>query len=191
MDIGVVSAKDAKNWGFSGVMLRSTGISWDIRKDEPYEIYNELDFSIPVGKNGDCYDRYVMRVEEMRQSISIIIQCLNKIPRGPVKTLDNKKTAPSRFDVKNSMESLINHFKYYSEGFKIEAGETYLATEVPKGEFGVFLVADGSSKPYRCKIKSPGFTHLQALNMLSKNLLIADVVAIIGTIDIVFGEIDR
>jgi NADH-quinone oxidoreductase subunit D len=171
--------------------LRSTGISWDIRKDEPYEIYKELSFNVPVGLNGDCYDRYLMRMEEMRQSIHIILQCINKIPRGLIKSNDTKLVPPYRTNIKNSMESLINHFKYFSEGFKIPFGETYIGTEAPKGEFGVFVVSDGSNKPYRCKIKSPGFTHLQALNLMSKNLLIADVVAIIGTIDIVFGEIDR
>ena len=191
VDIGVISAKDAQDWGFSGVMLRSTGVMWDIRKDEPYEIYSDLNFEIPVGRNGDCYDRYLLRMEEMRQSVSIIIQCLNKIPGGPIKTADNKVVAPSRAELKNSMEALIHHFKYFSEGFIVPEGETYVATEAPKGEFGVYLISDGSSRPYRCKIKVPGFGHLQALDFLAKDHLIADVVTIIGTLDIVFGEIDR
>ena len=191
VDIGQISYKDAKEFGFSGVMLRSTGICWDIRKDEPYEIYDKLNFEIPIGTNGDCYDRYLMRMEEMRQSIAIINQCINLIPEGSIKTNNNKVTPPKREIMKNSMEALIHHFKYFTEGFHVPKGETYVATEAPKGEFGVFLVSDGSSKPYRCKLKVPGFGHLQALNFLSKNHLIADVVAIIGTLDIVFGEVDR
>ena len=191
VDIGQISFKDAKEFGFSGVMLRSTGICWDIRRDEPYEVYNKLDFEIPIGRNGDCYDRYLMRMEEMRQSVYIINQCINNIPEGSIKTNNNKITPPKREILKNSMEALIHHFKYFTEGFHVPQGETYVATEAPKGEFGVFLVSDGSSKPYRCKLKVPGFGHLQALNFLSKNHLIADVVAIIGTLDIVFGEVDR
>jgi NADH dehydrogenase (ubiquinone) Fe-S protein 2 len=191
VDIGVVSAKDAKSWGFSGVMLRGSGISWDLRKTQPYEVYDSMDFDIPVGTNGDCFDRYLIRIEEMRQSLRIISQCINTIPEGPVKSSDAKIVAPSRSQVKNSMESLIHHFKLHTEGFSVPAGETYVATEAPKGEFGVFLISNGSNKPYRCKIKAPGFNHLQALNFMSKGHLVADVVTIIGTQDIVFGEVDR
>nr|YP_010394392.1 NADH dehydrogenase subunit 7 [Phytophthora lateralis]DAZ88400.1 TPA_asm: NADH dehydrogenase subunit 7 [Phytophthora lateralis]DAZ88833.1 TPA_asm: NADH dehydrogenase subunit 7 [Phytophthora lateralis] len=191
VDIGIVSAKDALNWGFSGVMLRGSGISWDLRKTQPYEIYNKLDFDIPVGTNGDCYDRYLIRIEEMRQSIRIILQVLNKIPNGPIKLDDKKITNPNRIQIKNSMESLIHHFKYYSENISINSGETYTVIEAPKGEYGVYLISDGTNKPYRCKIKSPGFLHLQALDFIAKNHMIADVVTIIGTLDVVFGEIDR
>jgi NADH dehydrogenase (ubiquinone) Fe-S protein 2 len=191
VDIGIVSAKDAKNWGFSGVMLRGSGISWDVRKAQPYDVYQRMDFDVPVGTCGDCYDRYLIRIEEMRQSLKIISQCLNEMPMGPVKVSDSKITTPSRSQVKNSMESLIHHFKLHTEGFLVPSGETYVATEAPKGEFGVFLISDGSSKPYRCKIKAPGFNHLQALNFMSKGHLVADVVTIIGTQDIVFGEVDR
>lgn len=191
VDIGVVSAKDALDWGFSGVMLRGSGIPWDLRKVQPYEVYDRLNFSIPQGTNGDCYDRYLIRIEEMRQSIRIINQVLNDIPSGPIKVEDNKIINPSRSDMKNSMESLIHHFKYYTDGIQVPSGETYVAIEAPKGEFGVFLVSDGSNRPYRCKIKAPGFAHLQALDFMCKNHMIADVVTIIGTQDIVFGEIDR
>nr|YP_010394861.1 NADH dehydrogenase subunit 7 [Phytophthora plurivora]YP_010507900.1 NADH dehydrogenase subunit 7 [Phytophthora citricola]UXG55740.1 NADH dehydrogenase subunit 7 [Phytophthora plurivora]UXG56241.1 NADH dehydrogenase subunit 7 [Phytophthora citricola]DAZ89298.1 TPA_asm: NADH dehydrogenase subunit 7 [Phytophthora plurivora] len=191
VDIGVVSSKDALNLGFSGVMLRGSGISWDLRKTQPYEVYDQLDFDIPVGTNGDCYDRYLIRIEEMRQSIRIIFQVLNKIPTGPIKLDDKKITNPSRIEIKNSMESLIHHFKYYSENISVNSGETYTVIEAPKGEYGVYLVSDGTNKPYRCKIKSPGFLHLQALDFIAKNHMIADVVTIIGTLDVVFGEIDR
>ena len=191
VDVGVVTASEAIELGFSGVMLRGSGISWDLRKNSPYEIYENLNFEVPVGSNGDCYDRYCLRMEEMRQSVNLILQCLNQIPEGSVKNNDKKITAPSRENIKKSMESLIHHFKYYSEGFTIPKNETYMATEAPKGEFGIFLVSDGSNKPYRCKIKAPGFGHLQALNFMAKNHLLADVVAIIGTLDIVFGEVDR
>nr|YP_010508057.1 NADH dehydrogenase subunit 7 [Phytophthora gonapodyides]UXG56395.1 NADH dehydrogenase subunit 7 [Phytophthora gonapodyides] len=191
VDIGVVSANDALNLGFSGVMLRGSGISWDLRKTQPYEIYDQLKFDIPVGTNGDCYDRYLIRIEEMRQSIRIILQVLNKIPNGPIKLDDKKITNPSRTQMKNSMESLIHHFKYYSENISVNSGETYTVIEAPKGEYGVYLISDGSNKPYRCKIKSPGFLHLQALDYLAKKHMIADVVTIIGTLDVVFGEIDR
>lgn len=191
VDIGVVSSKDALNLGFSGVMLRGSGISWDLRKTQPYEIYDQLDFDIPVGTNGDCYDRYLIRIEEMRQSIRIIFQVLNKIPTGPIKLDDKKITNPNRIQIKNSMESLIHHFKYYSENISVNSGETYTVIEAPKGEYGVYLVSDGTNKPYRCKIKSPGFLHLQALDFIAKNHMIADVVTIIGTLDVVFGEIDR
>lgn len=191
VDIGVISAKNALNLGFSGVMLRGSGIAWDLRKTQSYEIYNSLEFDIPVGTNGDCYDRYLIRIEEMRQSIRIILQILNTIPKGPIKLDDKKITNPTRIQIKNSMEALIHHFKYYSENISINSGETYTLIEAPKGEYGVYLISDGTNKPYRCKIKSPGFFHLQALNFMSKNHMIADVVTIIGTLDIVFGEIDR
>lgn len=191
VDIGIVDASDALNWGFSGVMLRGSGIAWDLRKTQSYEVYNQLQFDIPIGTNGDCYDRYLIRIEEMRQSVNIIEQVLNKIPEGPIKINDQKITTPSRYQIKTSMESLIHHFKYYSENISPNPGETYTVIEAPKGEYGVFLVSDGSNKPYRCKIKAPGFAHLQALNFMSKNHMLADVVTIIGTQDIVFGEIDR
>lgn len=191
VDIGVVSAKDAKDWGFSGVMLRGSGVSWDLRKTQPYDVYSSIDFDVPVGTNGDCFDRYLIRIEEMRQSLRIISQCINTIPEGPVKSSDAKIVTPSRSQVKNSMESLIHHFKLHTEGFSVPSGETYSATEAPKGEFGVFLISNGSNKPYRCKIKAPGFNHLQALDFMSKGHLVADVVSIIGTQDIVFGEVDR
>jgi len=191
VDIGIVSAKNAVEWGFSGVMLRGSGISWDLRKNQPYEIYSNLHFSIPVGNSGDCYDRYLLRVEEMRQSLNIISQCLLLIKEGPIKTDNYKVSPPSRLEMKNSMEALIHHFKYYTEGFILPHGETYTATEAPKGEFGVYLISNNTEKPYRCKIKAPGFSHLQALNDMSKGHMIADVVTIIGTQDIVFGEIDR
>lgn len=191
VDIGRVSAKDALDWGFSGVMLRGSGIRWDLRKSQPYEIYDKLQFEIPVGTHGDCYDRYLIRMFEMKQSIKIIEQCLNDIPFGTIKNNDNKITPPSRTELKNSMEALIHHFKIYTNGVNIKANETYIGTEAPKGEFGVYLISDNKNKPYRCKIKSPGFGHLQALNHMSKGHLIADVVTIIGTQDIVFGEIDR
>nr|YP_009547890.1 NADH dehydrogenase subunit 7 [Bremia lactucae]AZL92942.1 NADH dehydrogenase subunit 7 [Bremia lactucae] len=191
VDIGVVTAKDALNLGFSGVMLRGSGIAWDLRKTQPYEIYDKLEFEIPVGTNGDCYDRYLIRIEEMRQSIRIISQVINKIPNGPIKLDDKKITNPNRIQMKNSMESLIHHFKYYSENISINSGETYTVIEAPKGEYGVYLISNGTNKPYRCKIKSPGFFHLQALDFISKNHMIADVVTIIGTLDVVFGEIDR
>ena len=191
VDIGVVSAKDAKDWGFSGVMLRGSGVSWDLRKTQPYDVYSSIDFDVPVGTNGDCFDRYLIRIEEMRQSLRIISQCINTIPEGPVKSSDAKIVTPSRSQVKNSMESLIHHFKLHTEGFSVPSGETYSATEAPKGEFGVFLISNGSNKPYRCKIKAPGFNHLQALDFMSNGHLVADVVTIIGTQDIVFGEVDR
>jgi NADH dehydrogenase (ubiquinone) Fe-S protein 2 len=191
VNIGVVTTKDAEDWGFSGVLLRGSGISWDLRKSQPYDAYNLVSFDIPVGTSGDCFDRYLIRMEEMRQSLRILSQCLTLIPEGPVKFADAKVTTPSRTQVKSSMESLIHHFKLYSGGFTVPSGETYVATEAPKGEFGVFLVSNGSNKPYRCKIKAPGFNHLQSLNFMSKGHLVADVVTIIGTLDIVFGEVDR
>lgn len=191
VDIGVVSKQTAKDWGFSGVMLRGSGIQWDLRKNSPYEIYSEIDFDIPIGKVGDCYDRYLVRIEEMKQSLVIIQYCLKNICPGPIKMNDNKYSPPSRASMKNSMESVIHHFKYFTEGFTLPHGETYMATEAPKGEFGIYLVSSGKEKPYRCKIKAPGFGHLQALNEMSKGHMIADVVTIIGTQDIVFGEVDR
>nr|YP_009454571.1 NADH dehydrogenase subunit 7 [Endarachne binghamiae]AUG32959.1 NADH dehydrogenase subunit 7 [Endarachne binghamiae] len=191
VDIGVVTAQEAIDWGFSGVMLRGSGVRWDLRKNEPYEVYSDLNFQGVVGKSGDCYDRYLARVEEMRQSLSIIYQCLNNMPKGSIKIDDAKISPPSRTQVKQNMESLIHHFKLYTEGVFVPAGETYTATEAPKGEFGVYLVSDGSNRPYRCKIKAPGFAHLQGLNFMSKSHMLADVVTIIGTQDIVFGEVDR
>jgi NADH-quinone oxidoreductase subunit D len=191
VDIGVVSAKDALDWGFSGPMLRGSGIAWDLRKSQPYEIYDRLDFDVPIGKNGDCWDRYLIRMEEMRQSLRLIEQCLNTMPKGPVVTDDPKIAPPTRGLMKQSMEALIHHFKLYTEGYHVPAGETYTAVEAPKGEFGVYLVSDGSNKPYRCKIRAPGFAHLQAMEFMSKGHMLADVTAIIGTMDIVFGEIDR
>ena len=191
VDIGIVSAKKAVDWGFSGVMLRGSGIPWDLRKTQPYEIYSELDFSIPVGNSGDCYDRYIIRIEEMRQSLWLLKQSLDLISEGSIKTNNYKISGPSRAEMKNSMEAVIHHFKFYTEGFVLPHGETYTATEAPKGEFGVYLISNKTEKPYRCKIKAPGFGHLQALNEMSKGHMIADVVTIIGTQDIVFGEVDR
>lgn len=191
VDIGVVSSKKATDWGFSGVMLRGSGIPWDLRKTQPYEVYSNFDFSIPVGNSGDCYDRYLIRVEEMRQSLVIIQQCLQIIPEGPIKATNYKLSSPSRSEMKHSMEAVIHHFKLYTEGLILPHGETYTATEAPKGEFGVYLISNNTEKPYRCKIKAPGFGHLQALNDMSIGHMIADVVTIIGTQDIVFGEIDR
>ena len=191
VDIGIVSSSDALDWGFSGVMLRGSGIKWDLRKSQPYEVYDSLKFDIPVGSNGDCYDRYLIRIFEMKESLKIIEQCLNNIPLGIIKTNDNKITPPSRKDMKQSMESLIHHFKIYTQGFVVPCNEVYAASEAPKGEFGVYLVSNNTNRPYRCKIKAPGFAHLQALDFMSKGHLIADVVTIIGTQDIVFGEVDR
>jgi NADH dehydrogenase I D subunit len=191
VDIGVVSVKGALDWGFSGVMVRGSGLRWDLRKSQPYEIYDKLDFIVPVGVNGDCYDRYLIRIVEMKQSLKIISQCINQIPFGLIKTDDSKMVPPTKTEIKQSMEALIHHFKIYTNGMSVPSSETYTATEAPKGEFGVYLVSNNSNKPYRCKIKSPGFAHLQGLNYMSKGHLLADVVTIIGTQDIVFGEIDR
>ena len=191
VDVGEVSSIEASNWGFSGVMLRGSGICWDLRKTQPYDIYSKLNFRIPIRSNGDCFDRYIIRLLEMRESINIIEQCLNQLPKGIIKTTNTKIISPSRILLKSSMESLIHHFKICTEGLTIAKNETYIASEAPKGEFGVFLVANNSNRPFRCKIKSPGFNHLQGLNFMSTNHLIADVVTIIGTQDIVFGEIDR
>ena len=172
-------------------MLRASGVKWDLRKEETYEIYDKLDFEIPVGKNGDCYDRYFVRVEEMKESLKIIHQCVDNIPKGHIMIQNNKVTPPKRKLMKTSMESLIHHFKLYTEGYKVPKGETYTSVEAPKGEFGVYLVSDGSNKPYKCKIRAPGFAHLQAMDFCSKGHMLADVVAILGSMDIVFGEIDR
>jgi len=191
VDIGVVSASDAQAWGFSGVMLRGSGLNWDLRKSQPYEVYNKLNFDVPIGTNGDCYDRYLIRIFEMKEALKIIEQCLNEIPEGIIKTSDTKLTPPSRKNIKQSMESLIHHFKIYTQGFSVPRNEIYTACEAPKGEFGVYLVSNNTNRPYRCKIKAPGFAHLQALDHMSKGHLIADVVTIIGTQDIVFGEVDR
>ena len=191
VDIGVVSAEKAINWGFSGVMLRGSGISWDLRKSQPYEVYSDIDFSVPVGNSGDCYDRYIIRVEEMRQSLVILEKAMNMLTEGPIKIDDYKISAPSRSEMKNSMEAVIHHFKLFAEGIILPSGETYTATEAPKGEFGVYLISNNTVNPYRCKIKAPGFGHLQALSEMSRGHMIADVVTIIGTQDIVFGEIDR
>ena len=191
VDVGVVDAQKAIDWGFSGVMLRGSGIPWDLRKNQPYEIYSQLNFSLALGDSGDCYDRYLVRIEEMRQSLSLVEQCLSLISSGSVKTSNSKITAPSRLEMKNSMEAVIHHFKFYTEGITLNFGETYTATEAPKGEFGVYLISNGTEKPFRCKIKAPGFNHLQALDTMSKDHMIADVVTIIGTQDIVFGEVDR
>ena len=195
VDIAVVSLEDAWRWGFSGVMVRGSGAAWDLRKAQPYECYAELDFDIPVGKNGDNYDRQLIRMEEMRQSIRIMKQCLAKLRlpegQGPINVLDNKVVPPKRGEMKRSMEALIHHFKLYTEGFHVPAGEVYAAVEAPKGEFGVYLVADGSNKPYKCKIRAPGFAHLQAMDFLCRGHMLADVSAILGSIDIVFGEVDR
>jgi NADH-quinone oxidoreductase subunit D len=192
-DIGIVTLEEAWAWGFSGVMVRGSGAAWDLRKSQPYECYADMDFDIPIGKNGDCYDRYHIRMEEMRQSIRIMKQCLDRLDkeRGPVSAKDNKIVPPKRGEMKRSMEALIHHFKLYTEGFHVPAGEVYAAVEAPKGEFGVYLVADGTNKPYRCKIRAPGFAHLQAMDYLSRGYMLADVSAILGSLDIVFGEVDR
>jgi NADH dehydrogenase (ubiquinone) Fe-S protein 2 len=191
VDVGVVTVEEGRSYGFSGVMLRGSGVNWDLRKDAPYEIYDQREFKVPVGTNGDCYDRYLIRMAEMRESRGIIQQCRDRIPEGPVKVWDQKVTRPSRGERKTSMEALIHHFKLATEGRRVPAGEVYVATEAPKGEFGLYRVADGTSRPYRCKIKAPGFAHLASLNEMSRGHLIADVVTIIGTQDIVFGEVDR
>jgi len=191
VDIGTVTAAEALDWGFSGVLLRGSGIAWDLRKTQSYDIYDKLDFDIPVGTRGDCYDRYLIRVEEMRQSLRLIMQVLNTMPEGIIKTDDRKICPPSRTHMKQSMEALIHHFKLYTEGFSVPASETYTAVEAPKGEFGVYLVSNGTNRPYRCKIRAPGFLHLQGLHFMAKNHMLADVVTIIGTQDIVFGEVDR
>jgi NADH-quinone oxidoreductase subunit D len=191
VDIGVVVLEDALNWGFSGPMLRASGCAWDLRRSQPYDVYDRMDFKVPVGKNGDCYDRYLVRMAEMRQSVHLIQQVLSQMPEGPVMTEDRKIAPPSRAEMKTSMEAMIHHFKLYTEGYHVPAGETYTVVEAPKGEFGVYLVSDGSNKPYRCKIRSPGFAYLQALEWIGKGHMLADISAILGSMDIVFGEIDR
>ena len=190
-DIGMVSQEDAVNWGFTGPMLRSAGVPWDLRKTQPYDSYGDMDFDIPVGTTGDCFERYMVRLEEMRQSIRIVKQCIANMPSGPVKTNDPKVSPPSRGDMKTSMEALIHHFKLYTEGYHVPEGEVYAAVEAPKGEFGVFLVSDGGNKPYRCRIRAPGFLHLASTDFLCKGHMLADAAAIVGSMDIVFGEIDR
>jgi NADH-quinone oxidoreductase subunit D len=195
VDIAIVTLEDAWAWGFSGVMVRGSGAVWDLRKAQPYECYSELDFDIPVGKNGDNYDRYLIRMEEMRQSIHIMEQCIEKLNspegQGPVTLHDNKVVPPTRPEMKRSMEALIHHFKLYTEGFHVPAGEVYAAVEAPKGEFGVYLIADGTNKPYKCKIRAPGFAHLSAMDFICKGYMLADISAILGSLDIVFGEVDR
>ena len=195
VDIGVVKLEDAWNWGFSGVLVRGSGAAWDLRRAQPYECYSELEFDIPIGKNGDCYDRYLIRMEEMRQSVRIMKQCIAKLRskegQGPVTVDDNKIVPPRRDEMKRSMEALIHHFKLYTEGYHVPAGEVYAAVEAPKGEFGVYLVSDGTNKPYKCKIRAPGFAHLSAMDFMTRGHMLADVSAILGSIDIVFGEVDR
>lgn len=191
VDIGIVSAEEALDWGFTGPNIRASGMAWDLRKSQPYDSYEDFDFDIPVGKNGDCYDRFLVRFEEMWQSLKIIKQAIKNMPDGPVIVENNKVAPPSRAEMKRSMEALIHHFKLFTEGFHVPAGECYAAVEAPKGEFGVYLVSDGSNRPYRCKIRAPGFPHLQGIDFMSKGHMLADVVANIGSLDIVFGEIDR
>jgi len=191
VDIGIVTAEECYDWGFTGPNLRASGIPWDLRKAQPYDVYHRMDFDIPVGKHGDCYDRYLVRVQEMYQSLRIMLQCLDQMPSGAYRTTDGKISPPRRADMKQSMESLIHHFKLYTEGYHVPAGETYTCVEAPKGEFGVYLVSDGTNKPYRCKIRAPGFAFLQGIDFMSRGHMLADVVANIGSLDIVFGEIDR
>ena len=191
VDIGIISKSEAIEWGCSGPVLRSAGVPWDLRRSQPYDAYDQVEFEVPVGKKGDCFDRYLVRIEEMRQSIKIINQCLNKIQSGPIAIEDNKITPPKRNQMKKSMEALIHHFKLFTEGYRVPEGQIYTAVEAPKGEFGVYLISDGSSKPYKCKIRAPGFTHLQAMDYLIKGHMLADVPAVLGSMDIVFGEVDR
>lgn len=191
VDIGVIGAEAAKDWSLSGPMLRASGVAWDLRKAQPYEVYSELDFMIPVGTHGDCYDRYLVRIKEIYQSLKIVRQCIEKMPQGPVLHENHKITPPPRDAMKTSMEAMIHHFKLYSEGFRVPVGDTYTAVEAPKGEFGVYVVADGSSRPYRCKIRAPGFSFLQALNAMSEGHMLSDLSAILGSLDIVLGEVDR
>ena len=191
VDIGVISEQDAVAWGFSGPCIRGSGLPWDLRKSQPYEVYDRMEFDVPVGKNGDCYDRFMVRIEEMKQSLRIIKQCLREMPEGPIASLDRKVVPPKRGEMKRSMEALIHHFKLYTEGFHVPEGEVYVATESPKGEFGIYLVSDGTNKPYRCKIRPTGFSHLQAMDFLCKGHMLADAPAVLGSLDIVFGEVDR
>ena len=193
--IGIVTEEDALEWGYSGVMVRGSGMAWDLRRAQPYECYSEMDFDIPIGKNGDNYDRYLIRVQEMRESVKIMKQCVAMLNspagHGPVSSSDGKIVPPKRAEMKRSMEALIHHFKLYTEGYKVPAGEVYAAVEAPKGEFGVYLVSDGSNKPYRCKLRAPGFAHLQAMDFMCRGHMLADVSAVLGSLDIVFGEVDR
>ena len=191
VDIGVVKKQDALSWGFSGPMIRASGIAWDLRKSQPYDVYERMDFQIPIGSNGDCYDRYLVRVLEVYESVKIIKQCIKDIPEGEIKVNDPRISTPSRNDMKTYMESMINHFKLYTEGYNVPKGEEYCAVEAPKGEFGVYIISDGSNKPYRCRIRAPGFAHLQAIESMSKGHMLADIVTIIGSIDLVLGEVDR
>ena len=191
VDIGCITPEQAMDWGFTGPNLRAAGVAWDLRKAQPYDAYAEMEFDIPVGTYGDCYDRYLVRIHEMRQSLRILEQCIEQMPGGPCKVNDHKISPPPRAEMKGSMEALILHFKLFTEGYHVPAGETYAAVEAPKGEFAVYLVSDGTNKPYRCKIRAPGFAHLQAMEFLSKGHMLADAVAILGSLDIVFGEIDR
>jgi NADH-quinone oxidoreductase subunit D len=190
VDIGVVHKDDAIAWGFSGPMIRASGLPWDIRRSQPYEVYDRMEFDVPVGTNGDCYDRFMVRVEEVRQSVKIAKQCLKQMPKGPIGT-SNKVFPPRRAEMKTSMEALIHHFKLYSEGYHVPAGEVYVATESPKGEFGVYLVSDGTNRPYRCKIRPTAFSHLQAMDFMMKGHMLADTTAVLSAIDVVFGECDR
>ena len=191
VDIGTVKKSEALDWGFTGPMLRGSGVAWDLRKSQPYDVYDKMDFDIPIGKTGDCYARYLIRVAEMYESIKIMKQCLENMPEGDVKSDDYKVSPPPRAEMKQSMEALIHHFKLFTEGYHVPAGETYTAVEAPKGEFGVYLVADGTNRPYRCHIRAPGFLHLQGFDFMSKGHMLADAVSVIGSLDIVFGEIDR
>jgi NADH-quinone oxidoreductase subunit D len=191
VDVGAISAEDAYDWGFTGPCLRASGVPWDLRRAQPYECYEDLDFLIPVGKNGDCFDRYLVRIEEMRQSVKIMQQCIEKMPGGPVYVQNTKITPPKRGEMKRSMEALIHHFKLYTEGYHVPAGETYTGVEAPKGEFAVYLVSDGTNQPYKCKIRAPSFAFLAALDFLCRGHMLADSVAVIGSLDVVFGEIDR
>ncbi len=189
--IGAISVEDAYDWGFTGPCLRAAGVPWDLRRAQPYECYEHLEFEIPVGKTGDCFDRYMVRMEEMRQSVKIMKQCIEAMPAGPVMVQNSKITPPARATMKRSMEALIQHFKLYTEGYHVPPGETYTAVEAPKGEFGVYLVSDGSNRPYKCKIRAPSFPFLAALDFLCRGHMLADIVAVIGSLDVVFGEIDR
>ena len=191
VDIGVINTEDALDWGLSGPLLRATGCAWDLRRSQPYDVYDQMDFLVPVGKRGDCYDRYLVRMAEMRESLKIMSQALDKMPEGPWMTEELKMVPPHRMEMKHSMEAMIHHFKLFTEGYHVPKGETYTCVEAPKGEFGIYLISDGSPRPYRCKIKAPGFSALQAFDFLSKNHTLADVSAILGSLDIVFGEIDR
>ena len=191
VDIGIVTKQEALDHSFTGVMLRGSGVPWDLRKSQHYDCYENIDFKIPIGKNGDCYDRYLCRIGEMRESVRIIKHCLKNMPKGPIKTIDGKISPPKKSKLKNSMEALIHHFKLFTEGYRVDPGEIYSVVEAPQGEFGVFLISDGSNKPYKCKIRAPGFSHLQAMDYLMKGHMLADVPAVLGSLDIVFGEIDR